>query len=66
MSADFYAGYISGVVGICAGNPLDVIKVQLQAGHRASVISSDISQVKNATALLKGMLLSMTTFHFLV
>ena len=34
MSADFYAGYISGAAGIILGNPLDVLKVRLQAGHR--------------------------------
>ncbi|KAM7197159.1 Mitochondrial carrier domain containing protein [Naviculisporaceae sp. PSN 640] len=32
MSADFWAGYISGAVGIIIGNPLDVLKVKLQAG----------------------------------
>ncbi|KAK3936876.1 mitochondrial carrier domain-containing protein [Diplogelasinospora grovesii] len=31
MSADFWAGYISGAVGIVIGNPLDVLKVRLQA-----------------------------------
>lgn len=31
MSTDFWAGYVSGVVGIVVGNPLDLIKVQLQA-----------------------------------
>ncbi len=35
MSTDFWAGYISGVAGIIIGNPLDVIKVRLQAGHAA-------------------------------
>ncbi|KXX74738.1 hypothetical protein MMYC01_208615 [Madurella mycetomatis] len=32
MSADFWAGYISGAAGIIIGNPLDVLKVRLQAG----------------------------------
>lgn len=32
MSADFWAGYISGAIGILIGNPLDLIKVRLQAG----------------------------------
>ncbi|KAH6649582.1 mitochondrial carrier domain-containing protein [Chaetomium tenue] len=32
MSADFWAGYISGAAGIILGNPLDVLKVRLQAG----------------------------------
>ena len=31
MSADFWAGYISGAAGILIGNPLDVVKVRLQA-----------------------------------
>lgn len=32
MSADFWAGYISGAAGILIGNPLDLLKVRLQAG----------------------------------
>lgn len=32
MSADFWAGYISGAVGIVIGNPLDLIKTRIQAG----------------------------------
>lgn len=32
MSADFWAGYVSGAAGIIIGNPLDLIKVRLQAG----------------------------------
>jgi solute carrier family 25 (mitochondrial carnitine/acylcarnitine transporter), member 20/29 len=31
MSADFWAGYVSGAIGIIIGNPLDLIKVRLQA-----------------------------------
>lgn len=31
MAADFWAGYISGAVGIIVGNPLDMLKVRLQA-----------------------------------
>lgn len=34
MSADFWAGYISGALGIIVGNPLDLIKVRLQAGPK--------------------------------
>ena len=33
MSADFWAGYVSGAAGIVIGNPLDLIKVRLQAGE---------------------------------
>lgn len=32
MSADFWAGYLSGAAGILLGNPLDLIKTRLQAG----------------------------------
>lgn len=35
MSADFWAGYISGAAGILIGNPLDIVKVRLQAGGDA-------------------------------
>jgi solute carrier family 25 carnitine/acylcarnitine transporter 20/29 len=37
MSADFWAGYLSGAVGIIVGNPLDLIKTRLQAGPAAPV-----------------------------
>ncbi|KAK9475327.1 mitochondrial carrier domain-containing protein [Dipodascopsis tothii] len=30
-STDFIAGYVSGVVGITIGNPLDIVKVRLQS-----------------------------------
>lgn len=36
MSADFWAGYISGAVGIVIGNPLDILKVRLQASSNTS------------------------------
>lgn len=37
MSADFWAGYVSGAVGIIIGNPLDLIKTRLQAGPSQDV-----------------------------
>jgi len=42
MSADFWAGYISGAVGILIGNPLDILKVRLQtsAHHGATMRTS--------------------------
>ncbi len=55
MSSDFWAAYISGVVGISVGNPLDVVKIHLQAGRDASIPLSHASKLRNATALLKGM-----------
>jgi hypothetical protein len=36
MSADFWAGYISGAAGIVVGNPLDLIKTRLQAGDQVA------------------------------
>lgn len=36
MSTDFWAGYLSGAAGIIVGNPLDLIKVRLQARSPAS------------------------------
>ncbi|KAK8154790.1 solute carrier family 25 protein [Phyllosticta citrichinensis] len=35
MSADFWAGYLSGAAGILIGNPLDLVKTRLQAGPAA-------------------------------
>jgi solute carrier family 25 (mitochondrial carnitine/acylcarnitine transporter), member 20/29 len=40
MSADFWAGYVSGAIGILIGNPLDLIKVRLQASSSSSAASS--------------------------
>ncbi|KAL1902348.1 hypothetical protein Sste5346_001325 [Sporothrix stenoceras] len=40
MSADFWAGYISGAAGILIGNPLDLVKVRLQAGGDARLSST--------------------------
>jgi Mitochondrial carrier protein len=63
MSSDFWAGYISGAVGICVGNPLDVVKVQLQAGYRGSIVPSNVSKVRSAGALFKGMSPSMISCY---
>ncbi|KPM38543.1 hypothetical protein AK830_g8030 [Neonectria ditissima] len=49
MSADFWAGYVSGAVGILIGNPLDVIKVRLQS-QSASTASSASSIAAAVTA----------------
>lgn len=37
MSADFWAGYISGAVSIIIGNPLDLLKVRVQASPRPAI-----------------------------
>lgn len=55
MAADFWAGYISGAIGIIIGNPLDVIKVQLQAGSaHADVSSAQLSRFERASTLVRG------------
>jgi solute carrier family 25 carnitine/acylcarnitine transporter 20/29 len=61
MSADFWAGYISGAAGILIGNPLDLIKVRLQAGHpppgtpsSSAYFSSTGSLIRGATAPILG------------
>jgi solute carrier family 25 carnitine/acylcarnitine transporter 20/29 len=60
MSADFWAGYISGAVGIIVGNPLDLIKVRLQATPSAPFATatpsalSYTSQFSSAGSLIRG------------
>jgi len=54
MSADFWAGYISGAAGIIIGNPLDVLKVRLQAGAGAPSTPSPTSQFSSAGSLIRG------------
>ncbi|KAK1808824.1 hypothetical protein LTR12_016827 [Friedmanniomyces endolithicus] len=48
MSADFFAGYVSGAVGIVVGNPLDILKTKLQAGtqrpHNPAPVTAVIEQ----------------------
>lgn len=43
MSADFWASYISGALGILIGNRLDVLKVQAQAGTASRPPSPSLS-----------------------
>ena len=45
MSADFWAGYISGAVGIVIGNPLDLIKTRIQAGPSHLDSTSNTQQI---------------------
>lgn len=59
MASDFWAGYISGAVGIIIGNPLDVVKVRLQAGQNpaaAAAASSQqrLSRLESTGSLLRG------------
>lgn len=56
MAADFWAGYLSGALGIVIGNPLDVIKVRLQAGCSTDPLSrSHPSRLDRASSLVRGM-----------
>ncbi|APA14294.1 hypothetical protein SS1G_11893 [Sclerotinia sclerotiorum 1980 UF-70] len=45
MSADFWAGYVSGAISIIIGNPLDLLKVRLQASRssRANGLSQSLN-----------------------
>ncbi|KAI1454612.1 solute carrier family 25 member 45 [Annulohypoxylon moriforme] len=56
MSADFWAGYISGAVGILIGNPLDLIKVRLQARDAIATqtATSYVRQFESKSALVAG------------
>jgi solute carrier family 25 (mitochondrial carnitine/acylcarnitine transporter), member 20/29 len=57
MSADFWAGYISGAIGIVVGNPLDLLKTRLQAGSpdvHATSASSLRTNFDSAGTLLRG------------
>ncbi|KAI1869730.1 uncharacterized protein JN550_005711 [Neoarthrinium moseri] len=56
MSADFWAGYISGAVGILIGNPLDLIKVRLQAKDAigAQTATAYARQFEGASSLITG------------
>jgi uncharacterized membrane protein YfcA len=61
MSADFVAGFLSGSLGIAVGNPLDIIKVRLQAGQSGGGWLSAPGVAGNPTTLLRGTLNPMYT-----
>jgi solute carrier family 25 carnitine/acylcarnitine transporter 20/29 len=64
MSADFWAGYVSGAAGIIIGNPLDLVKTRLQAGKTAAGVDAPPAavptaqgfkgQFENAGSLVRG------------
>lgn len=56
MTSTFWAGYISGAAGILIGNPLDLLKVRLQAGETiaASSPQSITAQFENTSSMIKG------------
>ncbi|KAI4671383.1 uncharacterized protein J4E88_009048 [Alternaria novae-zelandiae] len=49
MSADFWAGYVSGAAGIIIGNPLDLIKTRLQAGPSTHNVEATSPATTGAT-----------------
>lgn len=51
MSADFWAGYASGAIGIIVGNPLDLIKTRLQASSLETPTPSSPTATTPATRL---------------
>jgi len=59
MSSDFWAGYLSGAIGIIIGNPLDLVKVRLQAGHsvssRIATPRSFRQQFESTSSLVRGL-----------
>lgn len=54
MTSDFWAGYISGALGIIIGNPLDVVKVRLQAGNSDVSSQPHLSRFERASSLVRG------------
>lgn len=55
MSSDFWAGYLSGALGIIIGNPLDVVKVRLQAGNPTDASARPhLSRFERASSLVRG------------
>jgi solute carrier family 25 (mitochondrial carnitine/acylcarnitine transporter), member 20/29 len=55
MSADFWAGYVSGAAGILIGNPLDIVKVRLQAGGGdVSLNPSLVAGTRKFSSLVRG------------
>ncbi|OAP58528.1 hypothetical protein AYL99_07618 [Fonsecaea erecta] len=59
MSADFWASYISGALGILVGNRLDVLKVAAQAGTSGVLADSTLQpesdrRLRRVTGLFRG------------
>lgn len=50
MSADFWSGYVSGAIGIVVGNPLDLIKVRMQARNESTATGSTFKNLTTGTA----------------
>ena len=62
MASEFWAGYLSGAIGILVGTPLDVIKVRVQAGRHAHVTQRATGSASFSTAF-KGLLNCLLCVH---
>ncbi|KAI1080306.1 solute carrier family 25 member 45 [Whalleya microplaca] len=63
MSADFWAGYLSGAVGILIGNPLDLLKVRLQAQAQASThLSPSSTTIPPRSPILSSITTTTTSY----
>lgn len=61
MSADFWAGYVSGAAGIIIGNPLDIAKVNLQRGDRGAPLLASTPAQPTPPILPSASITSQTT-----
>ncbi|KAK9479523.1 mitochondrial carrier domain-containing protein [Lipomyces japonicus] len=65
-ATDLIAGYVSGVVGIAIGNPLDIVKVQLQNSSSVSSLASSLLvrslSSESVSSSIDGSLHSVTSF----
>lgn len=60
MTSDFWAGYISGALGIIIGNPLDVVKVRLQAGSLSDASSRPhLNRIERVSSLVRGLCIDL-------
>ncbi|KAJ5217390.1 Mitochondrial carrier protein [Penicillium chermesinum] len=54
MASDFWAGYLSGALGIVIGNPLDIVKVRLQAGESTHAAAAQLNHFEKLSSLIRG------------
>ena len=62
MNPDFLAGYLSGAASIVIGNPLDLLKVRLQASKPAGTPKTPRANLASARTLLAGLPAPVATY----